>query len=552
MPVRRPRVQITYDDLDNAGSTRRVELPLVIGVLADLAGRPLEPPPPLRERDFVQIHRGNFDEVLARIRPRVNYFTANLLADGGSKLEVELEFARLADFEPARVAARVPPLAALLAARRELTADDAATKVRVAGIDAALTRQLNAILHHPDFQHLEAAWRGLRSLVEAIPGGSNVKVKVFNANRRDLLRDLDRAAEFDQSALFRKVYEQEYGQLGGEPYGLLVGDYDFGPGPDDVSLLTRIARVAAAAHAPFVAAASPAMFGVDHWSELPAVRDLTATADGDAWAAWSSFRRDDDSRYVALTVPRVAIRPTYGPAFARVTDFQFEEAAASMADVVWASAAWAYAGVAVRAFVSDGWYMRTRGSDGGGVADDVPALRFPTEAGGGARKTPLEVSISDRRESELAAMGFMPVLPLKGRDGAVFPGSQSVQKAKIYNDPAATANAELSAKFNYMLSVSRFAHYLKVMARDKIGSMMEVGDVQRWLNEWLNRYVVGNPATASDEVRAQKPLAAAEARVRPKPGKPGWYEAVAYLKPHYQVEAVATAMRLVAEIPRRV
>jgi type VI secretion system protein ImpC len=426
-------------------------------------------------------------------------------------------------------------------------------KYWVSQIDQKLSAQLNKVMHQPEFQKLEGTWRGLKYLTDKSETGTALKIKVLNVTKKDLLKDLEKAAEFDQSALFKKVYEEEYGQLGGEPYGMLIGDYEFGRGPEDVSLLGLISKTAAAAHAPFVSAASPKMFNFDRFTELTAPRDLAKIFDGVEYAQWKSFRESEDSRYVALTLPHVLARLPYGDNFKKVTEFNFEE----MVDgrdhdkYLWMNAAWAYAARVTDAYSHDGWFMRTRGVEGGGKVEGLPVHTFPTDDGDVAMKTPTEIAISDRREFELSNLGFLPLLHSKNRDFAVFMGAQSAQKPKTYFDPDANANAELSAKFNYMLSISRFAHYLKVMARDKIGSMMETEDVSRWLNSWVMNYVVGNPETASEAVKAQKPLAAAEIRVQEVKGKPGWYEAVAYLRPHFQLETLTTSMRLVAEIPKK-
>ena len=426
-------------------------------------------------------------------------------------------------------------------------------KYWIAQVDKKLSDQLNEVMHHEQFQKLESTWRGLKYLTNNSETGELLKIRVLNVNKHDLLKDMEKASEFDQSALFKKVYEEEYGQLGGSPYGMLVGDYEFGRGPEDISLLKNISQVAAAAHAPFVAASSPKMFNMDRFTELSAPRDLTKIFEGVEYAQWKSFRESEDSRYVSLAMPRVLSRLPYGANFTQVEEFNFEE----MVDgrdhdkYAWMNAAWAYAVRVTDAYSKDGWFMRTRGVEGGGKVEGLPVHTFPTDDGDVAMKTPTEIAISDRREFELSNLGFLPLLHSKNRDFAVFMGAQSAQKPKTYFDPAANANAELSTKFNYMLSISRFAHYLKVMARDKIGSMMEVEDTQRWLNDWIMNYVVGNPETASEDVKAKKPLAAAEVRVQEVKGKPGWYEAVAYLRPHYQLEALSTSMRLVAEIPKK-
>ncbi|HWG47018.1 MAG TPA: type VI secretion system contractile sheath large subunit [Gemmataceae bacterium] len=437
----------------------------------------------------------------------------------------------------------------------QVVSKDVETNIKfwIGELDKKLSSQLNEIMHHPDVQRLEATWRGLSYLVHQSETGEALKIRVLNVRKDELLKDLEKASEFDQSALFKKIYEEEYGQLGGEPYGMLVGDYEFSRHPEDISLLKMVSNVAAAAHAPFVASASPKLFNMDRFTELPGPRDLAKIFDGVEYASWKSFRDSEDSRYIALTLPHVLARLPYGENFKKVTEFNFEEDVdgRNSDKYLWMNAAWAYAARITDAFSQFGWMARTRGVEGGGKVEGLPVHTFPTDDGDIAMKCPTEIAISDRREFELSNLGFLPLLHSKNHDFAAFMGAQSAQKPKTYFDPAANANAELSAKFNYILCVSRFAHYLKVMARDKIGSFMEVKDCERWLNEWIMNYVVGNPETASDETKAKKPLAAASIEVREVKGKPGWYEAVAYLRPHFQLETLSTSMRLVAEVPKK-
>jgi type VI secretion system protein ImpC len=428
---------------------------------------------------------------------------------------------------------------------------EAAIKRLVGAIDRKVAAQLNAILHHPDFQKLEATWRGLHYLVEQVPPGANLVIRALNVTKADLLKDLEKAAEFDQSVLFKKVYEEEYGQLGGRPYGLLVGDYDFGRTGSDVRLLQMIAGVAAAAHAPFVAAAAPGLFGLEHFAELARPLDLARLFEGEEYVAWRSFRDAEDSRYVALTLPRVLARLPHGeqtvrhePAFA----FEEEVEGATADRYLWMSAAWAYAGRGVAAFAASGWLAQVRGVAGGRV-EGLPVHAFPTEEGT-AVKGPAEVALTDRREFELAGLGFLPLVQGKHGGGVAFPGARSCQKPRTYADPAASANAELSAQLNLLLCASRFAHYLKVMARDKLGSFMDAADCTAWLNRWLNGYCV-NPVGATEETKAKRPLTEARVEVRPVRSKPGWYEAVAHLRPHFQLDGLSTSLRLVAEVPRK-
>jgi type VI secretion system protein ImpC len=429
-------------------------------------------------------------------------------------------------------------------------------KYWIAQIDKKLSAQLNEIMHHPDFQRLEATWRGLKYLIDQSETGETLKIRVLNVSKRDLFKDLERAAEFDQSALFKKVYEEEYGQLGGEPYGMLVGDYEFGRNAEDISLLKMVSNVAAAAHAPFVAASSPKLFGFDRFTELSAPRDLEKIFSSVEYASWKSFRESEDARYVALTLPHVLGRLPYGENFRKVDAFNFEEFVDGKDHdkYLWMNAAWAYATRITDAVAKYGWMARSRGVEGGGKVEGLPVHTFPTDDGDIAMKCPTEIAISDRREFELSKLGFLPLLHSKNRDFAVFMGAQSCQQPKKYQGEGsadANASAELSAKFNLIMCTSRFAHYLKVMARNWIGSNVERGDVERRLNDWIMNYVVGNPENAGDETKAKMPLAAARVEVREVKGKPGWYEAVAWLRPHFQLETLTTSMRLVAEVPKK-
>jgi type VI secretion system protein ImpC len=436
----------------------------------------------------------------------------------------------------------------------QVVSKDVETNIKywIGEIDKKLTGQLNKVMHQPEFQKLEGTWRGLHYLVHQSETGENLKIRVLNVSKRELLKDLEKAAEFDQSSLFKKIYEEEYGQLGGSPYGMLIGDYEFGRSAEDVSLLKMVSQVAAAAHAPFVAAAGPKMFGLENYTDLPKPRDLAKIFESVDYAAWKSFRESQDSRYVALTMPRVLARLPYGENFRKVDAFNFEEQVDGKdhSKYLWMNAAWAYAARITDAFAKYGWMARTRGVEGGGKVEGLPVHTFPTDDGDVAMKCPTEIAINDRREFELSQLGFLPLLHHKDRDFAVFMGAQSTQKPQQYLDPAANANAELSAKINLMLCTSRFAHYLKVMARDKIGSFMNTAQCATWLNDWIRQYVV-DPTGASDETLARRPLSDARVDVQPVAGKPGWYEAVAYLQPHYQLETLTASMRLVAEVPKK-
>jgi type VI secretion system protein ImpC len=434
----------------------------------------------------------------------------------------------------------------------QIVSDDVELNIKhwIGEIDKSLSAQLNEVMHHPDFQKMEGTWRGLHYLIQNSETSENLKIRVLNVTKDQLSKDLEKAIEFDQSSLFKKIYEEEFGQLGGKPYGMLVGDYQFGRSPQDISLLSMISQVCAAAHSPFVASASPKMFNMDRFDEMPKPRDLAKIFDSVEFAAWKSFRESEDSRYAALTLPRVLSRLPYGEAFKKVTEFNFEEAVDGKDHdkYAWMNSAWAYATRITDAVAKWGWMARTRGVEAGGKVEGLPVHTFPTDDGDVAMKCPTEIAISDRREFELSNLGFLPLLHNKDTDNAVFMGAQSCQKPAKYYDPAASSNAELSAKFNLLMCTSRFAHYLKVMARDRVGSFMEASDCERWLNDWIRNYCV-DPNGASDATRAQRPLSEARVDVKSVEGRPGWYTAVAYLRPHFQMETLTTSMRLVAELP---
>jgi len=423
-------------------------------------------------------------------------------------------------------------------------------KLWQAEIDRKLSQQLNEVMHHPDFQKVEGTWRGLHYLVDKSETGESLKIRVLNTSKKVLAKDLEKAVEFDQSAFFKKIYESEFGVLGGTPYGLIVGDYDFSNHPEDVEMLKKISGVAAAAHAPFVAAAASKMFGLDDFTELNQPRDLARIFSSVDYASWKAFRESEDSRYVSLTMPRVLARLPYGPDTKAIEEFNYvERVDQDHSKYLWMNAAWAFAARCTDAYAQDGWFMRTRGVEGGGKVEGLPVHTFE-EDGGRTMKCPTEVLIPDRRENELSELGFLPLLHCKNTEFAAFLGTQSCQKPKKYFDPAANANAEMSTKFNYMMCVSRFSHYLKVMARDKVGSIMDANAAQRWLQGWIDNYIDPNPEITGEEFKARHPLRAARIEVTDVKGKPGWYQAVAHLSPHFQMEGINASMRLVAELPQ--
>ncbi|MDQ3996375.1 MAG: type VI secretion system contractile sheath large subunit [Gemmatimonadota bacterium] len=427
---------------------------------------------------------------------------------------------------------------------------EAMINARIAQIDELLSAQLNEIMHHPEFQRLEATWRGLFYLLSNTETSTSLKIKVFNVNKKDLLKDLQKASEFDQSALFKKVYEEEFGVFGGAPFGALIGDYEFGKGGQDMELLEKIASVAAAAHAPFVAGTSPEMFNLESFTQLDQPRDLAKIFDTTEYAKWKSFRQSEDSRYVALTAPRVLIRQPYGMATVPVEAFNYEEQVdgTDHSKYLWANAAWALGARITQSFALYGWTATIRGVESGGLVEGLPVHNFRTESGDLAMKCPTEVPISDRREKELADLGFVSLVHQKGTDKACFFSVQSAQKPKVYDTPSATANARISAQLPYIFAVSRFAHYLKSIMRDKIGGFASRGEVEQFLNRWISNYVVSNDS-AGFTLKAQCPLREARIDVSEIPGKPGCYRAVAFLRPHFQLDELTMSLRLVAELP---
>jgi type VI secretion system protein ImpC len=427
---------------------------------------------------------------------------------------------------------------------------EAMINARIAQIDHLLSIQLNEILHHPSFQKLEASWRGLKYMMDQSETGEMLKIKVLNVSKKELLKDLQRAPEFDQSAFFKKVYEEEYGIFGGHPFGALLGDYEFGRGPEDIELLERIAQTAAAAHAPFLTGASPDFFNLESFTQLDQPRDIAKIFDSTEYAKWKSFRQSEDSRYIGLCLPHVLMRLPYGKETKQIEAFAYEENVdgSDHSKYLWGNAAWALGSKLTQAFSLYGWCAAIRGVEGGGLVEGLPVHNFYTDEGDVALKCPTEVPITDRREKELADQGFIPLVHCKGTDYAAFFSVQSAQKAKIYDQDAANANARLSTQLPYILAVSRFAHYLKSMMRDKIGGFMSRTQCEQWLNAWINNYVTPDD-NATAATKAAKPLREARIDVSEVPGKPGVYRAVAFLRPHFQLDELSVSLRLVAELP---
>jgi type VI secretion system protein ImpC len=475
----------------------------------------------------------------------------------GSELTILLqkEFKPKTDEAKGAVEQAVRTLAEQALSQTTLIGNDVVKSIEaiIAELDRKLSEQINTILHHPDLQQLEGAWRGLHYLVNNTETDEMLKIRFMNISKSDLGKTLKRykGTNWDQSPLFKQVYESEYGQFGGEPFGCLVGDYYFDHSPPDVELLGEMAKNAAAAHTPFIAGTSPTVMQMETWQELANPRDLTKIFTTPEYASWRSLRESDDSRYVGLAMPRFLSRIPYGAKTNPVEEFDFEEdtGAADHSKYTWSNSAYAMATNITRSFKMYGWCSRIRGVESGGAVEGLPVHTFPTDDGGVDIKCPTEIAISDRREAELAKNGFMPLLHRKNSDFAAFIGAQSLQKPAEYDDPDATANANLAARLPYLFACCRFAHYLKCIVRDKIGSFKERDDMQRWLQDWIMRYVDGDPAHSSESVKASKPLAAAEVVVEEVEGNPGYYTSKFFLRPHYQLEGLTVSLRLVSKLP---
>jgi len=473
------------------------------------------------------------------------------------------EFAALLkkEFKPQSDRAReevenaVLTLAQQALASTPVVSDDAVESIQaiVAAIDRKLSEQINQIIHHADYQALEGAWRGLHHLVNNTETDSQLKIRFMNISKKDLHKTLKRfkGAAWDQSPIFKKLYEEEYGQLGGEPYGALVADYYFDHSPTDVEALGELAKVGAACHAPIITGTAPSLFQMESWQELSNPRDLTKIFSTPEYAAWRSLRESEDSRYIGMAMPRFLARQPYGAKSNPVEQFDFEEdtSGTDASKYTWANAAYAMAVNINRSFKNYGWCSRIRGIESGGAVEGLPTHSFPTDDGGVDMTCPTEIGISDRREAELAKTGFMPLIHKKNTDLAAFIGAQSLHKPETYEDPDASANAALAARLPYLFATCRFAHYLKCIVRDKIGSFREAESMQRWLQDWIMNYVDGDPAHSSEETKARKPLAAAEVVVEEEEGNPGYYTSKFFLRPHYQLEGLTVSLRLVSKLP---
>ena len=427
---------------------------------------------------------------------------------------------------------------------------EATIAARIAQIDRMISTQLNEVLHHPAFQKLEGTWRGVKYLLDQSETNATLKIKLFNASKKDLLRDLQRAPEFDQSELFRKVYEEEFGTFGGAPIAALVGDYEFGRGPEDMELLEKVSQVASAAHAPFLSAASPEMMNLESFTQLSGIRDMSKVFDSTEYAKWKSFRESEDSRYVALTLPHILMREPYGQDSRQIEAFAYEEDVDGKdhSKYLWGNAAYGLAARLTNSFAKYGWCAAIRGVESGGLVEGLPVHNFRTDEGDIVLKCPTEISITERREKELADQGFVSLVHCKGTDKAAFFAVQTANKPRVYDKPEANANARLSAQLPYIMAMSRFAHYLKAMMRDKIGGTMSRSQAEQFLNQWVANYVIEDD-NAGPDAKREKPLRQARIEVMEVPGNAGKLRAVAFLRPHFQLDELTVSLRLVADLP---
>lgn len=468
---------------------------------------------------------------------------------------LQKEFKPKTDQARSAVEAAVQTLAQQALSQTVHHASDAYATIQaiITEIDQKLTEQINTILHHEQFQQLEGAWRGLHYLINNTETDEQLKIRFMCISKRELGRTLKRykGVAWDQSPIFKQVYESEYGQFGGEPIGCIVGDYHFDHSAPDVELLGEMARISAAAHCPFITGADPAVMQMESWQELANPRDLSKIFTNTEYAAWRSLRESEDARYIGLTMPRFLARLPYGARTNPVDAFDFEESTdgEDHSKYTWANSAYAMAANINRSFKEYGWCTSIRGVESGGAVVNLPTHTFPTDDGGVDMKCPTEIAISDRREAELAKNGFMPLVHRKNSDFAAFIGAQSLQKPAEYHDADATANARLAARLPYLFACCRFAHYLKCIVRDKVGSFQERDDMERWLNDWIMNYVDGDPVNSSQETKARKPLAAAEVQVQEIEDNPGYYAARFFLRPHYQLEGLTVSLRLVSKLP---
>jgi type VI secretion system protein ImpC len=527
--VRPPRVHITYP-VTSAGAVETRELPLVIGVLADFTGSN-EDRLQWRDRRFVTVDFDNLDAVIASMQPRI---CCSVGPSTAAELEIDLTFERLEDFEPERIVERVEPLREL-----QQSADEN---------DRAMVQQyLDLVLHAPEFQALEATWRGLWYLVSRVESGSLLKVMIIDVTKQELLRDLQRAPEFDQTHLFRKVYEEPFGASGGEPFALFIGDFALGSSRPDMELLEKLAQIASACLAPFISAAAPDMFGLDEFAQLSEPRDLGRVFDnGDTYAKWRAFRESEDARYVGLVLPRMLGRVAYGVRPGEPAGLLYDEDTHGRRYLLWSNPAYALGACIANAFSRYGWCGAIRGFESGGLVEGLPTWEQHIE-GEGRMRSSTEVLISDRREKEVSDLGFIPLLQGKGTDHAVFYSTPSCARGLSYDNDAATITSRVACQLQYVLATSRFGHYLKSLALEHRDSCETRGELERLLNSWISQYVLTDDQ-ASHTIRARFPLRQARIDLVDTPGRPGAYRIVAFLNPHFQLDELPVSMRLVTDL----
>jgi type VI secretion system protein ImpC len=523
---------------------KRRELPFVVGVLADLSGQPALPLPPLPQRPLMAIDRDNFNKVMEQAAVQLTLTVPNRVADDGSLLKIELHFRQLNDFHPLQLIEQVHVLREL----RNVSPSAAPGISEMLEINQKISAQLDAILHHPDFQRLEATWRGLHYLVQQTETCATLKIRVLNAGKRELLKDLEKVVKVNRTALFRKVAEEEFGHPAGEPYCLLVGGYEFSCHPDDINLLKMLSGIAAAAYAPFVAGAAPQLFNCERFTELTSTHELVKLVQGPAYASWKSFRESDESRYVALTVPHVLARPPYGARGEKIKALNYEESGDGRDGYLWMSAAWAWAMRVTEAWAKDGWPTRIHGAREGGKVDGLPVHEAPGDDGRMVSKFPAEIALSDKSAADLTHLGFVPLASGPGGE-AFFASAHSCHKPKQFYDPAATAGAELGARLNYLLCASRFAHYVAVMLHGKLSPGTRLEEWQRRINDWLADYILDDLENAPTSTQARTPLLDAHVEIKPSRGKPSEPEVVLWFLPFYQFDPTPEVpVRLVVNV----
>lgn len=525
---RPPRVVVTYD-VEKFGVVESNELPFVVGVLADLSGQRTAPKPKLSDRRFVNIDHDNFDDVMAGIRPRIAFEIAGAASE---TFAVDLSFIRLQDFDPEAVARQIPALSGLFEPEHP-------------DKHPPLLERLARVLHAEPLQRLEASWRGLHYLVTQTETSTKLMLRVLDVSRNELARAFRGAPDLDQSVMFKRIYEEEYGTFGGMPFGLLVGDYDFGPDAPDIALLEGIAQIASMAHAPFIAAASSRMFSLESFADLSAPRDIARIFSTVEYARWRSFRESECARYVALTLPRMLLRHPHQCAIGGHGAW-LDERTSKATELLWGNPAYALAACITNSFAKYGWCAQIRGIDGGGLVEGLPFALVESDEGHLA-KAVTDIPLTDRREKELADLGFVPLIAARGADHAAFFSMQTCCRPREYSTDAANANARLATQLQYVLTASRFVHYLQCIVRDSIGASQR--DHEHKLSDWLARYVLLDD-NASMTDKARRPLREARVEVADTPGKRGTYRAVIFLRPHFQLDELSVSMRLVAELPR--